>query len=123
MTEERRKCTRVLFENTCFLTGNDRRVPAVLTDISMKGALVEPEDLSLYDAGGLCDLEVSLGGSSLTLNMQAKMVHCDDAHIGIHFIHTDLDSLTHLRKIIELNTGDADRATEELTLWSTAPEA
>ena len=123
MSQERRKCTRIAFKNSCFLSGNDRRVPAELLDISMKGALVAPEDVSFFSAGGSCDLEVSLGDASSTMKMQAEMVHCDNVHIGIHFIHTDLESLTHLRKLIELNTGDPERAAKELMLWSTSAES
>ena len=118
MTKERRKCTRVLFKNSCTLIGQNGRFPASLVDICLKGALIDPGESSVFVPNEDCELEIVLGTPALQLNIQARMVHSDGRRIGMKFTHIDIDSLTHLRKLIELNVGDAELTTKELSVWS-----
>ena len=118
MAENRRLSTRVPFENTCFLIVDGNRLPARVLDLSIKGALVTQEDVSHYEKDALCELELSLEMEGVLLNVNGTMAHSEGNRIGIHFTHIDIDSLTHLRRIIELNLGDPEKTVEELALWS-----
>ncbi|MBE0387026.1 hypothetical protein PLUTE_a2068 [Pseudoalteromonas luteoviolacea DSM 6061] len=51
--------------------------------------------------------------------MEVEIRHIEEAHLGLHCAQIDLDSVTHLKRLIELNIGDDDilhRELENLTL-------
>jgi hypothetical protein len=119
MSEDRRRFTRVSFDSSCFLSDGEAEYGAQLLDISLKGALIRVEKSSIYESDKMCDLRIVLNGSTIEMNVRVKMVHRNDNRIGLYFKTIDIDSLTHLRKLIELNVGDAERTLQELFLWST----
>jgi hypothetical protein len=47
--------------------------------------------------------------------MSGSIVHLDRQHVGIACDSMDLTSLTRLRRLIELNTGDAELMDRELS--------
>jgi hypothetical protein len=48
--------------------------------------------------------------------MSGSIVHLEGAHVGIKCLDIDVGNLTRLRRLIELNTGDADLVDRELSL-------
>jgi hypothetical protein len=88
-----------------------------LLDVAMKDAMVgtnTPLPLTLGAQGDLC---ITLHSSPITLNFQVELVHSKNQRYGFKFISEDLETLTHLRKLIELNTGDAEATRSELSAW------
>jgi hypothetical protein len=80
--------------------------PAELLDISLKGALItKPTDVQL-PLNSVCVLHIMLEDSDITINMSGHVAHRLDTQVGICCDHIDLDSITHLRRLIELNLGD-----------------
>ena len=49
------------------------------------------------------------------IKMQLCVVHFDKQRIGFHCDHIDLDSMGHLKRLMELNLGDEDRLNRELS--------
>ena len=47
--------------------------------------------------------------------MVGKVAHLENCNIGIRCEHIELASLTLLRRLLELNTGDADLMDRELS--------
>ena len=82
-----------------------------LLDIALRGALVEADDANALAVGQACSLMLPLADDGDGLAMQGRIVHCNGSHIGIECQATDLTSLTRLRRLMELNTGDD-------TLWN-----
>ena len=112
-----RRFRRIPFESDVQISTAPESWTCDLLDIAMKGALVgaaAPLPLSL---GQTCNLCITLPGSDLTLEFQAEMVHQEDRHYGFKFISENLETLIHLRKLIELNTGDVEATRAELTSW------
>ena len=114
MTDEHRKFTRIPFEATVTVTTADGSWDCGLIDISLKGVLVDkPENWS----GTINDtamVELELSGSEASIRMDVVVAHVEDSHIGFRCEHIDLDSITHLRRLIELNVGDTDILDREL---------
>ena len=46
--------------------------------------------------------------------MEANLVHVQDEHIGFQYQNMDLDTATHLHRLIELNLGDEKLMEREL---------
>ena len=110
MSNERRNFTRVLFQSPGWLsTDNDSvpvqvQLPVQVQDLSLKGALViAREPLSV---GTMCQLTVPLTESLYRITMSMQVAQVQQQNIGLVCCSIDLDSVTHLRRLIELQLGD-----------------
>ncbi len=116
---EQRHFTRIPFDADVTLTEADNSSQvhqARLIDICLKGALVsKPTDWS-PEIGKDYLLSLNLGSSDDTrLNMEASIAHMEDSHIGFEIRHMDLDTATHLHRLVELNLGDEKLLERELS--------
>lgn len=111
--EERRHFTRIPIDCEAVLRCHDGdELRTTLQDVSLKGALLNrPDDYSGH-TGEPCVLELLLGET--TVSMQGCIVHSDANQIGFRCDHIDLDSITHLKRLVELNLGDEDALGREL---------
>ena len=114
MTEEHRLFTRIPFESQVHITSAEGSWDCKLIDISLKGVLVEkPEDWK-GDVEDPCMVELELSGSDISIRMDVSVAHIEHDHVGFRCEHIDLDSITHLRRLVELNVGDTDILDREL---------
>lgn len=89
---------------------------AQLLDISLKGALTTQPETSTAEVSKTYQLELSLtaAGSDVKLQMEASVVHMEDGRIGFQYQNMDLDTATHLHRLVELNLGDEKLMEREL---------
>ena len=88
---------------------------AHLLDISLKGALVETmQSIANIFRGKTCRMVLSLGKGGENISMEGKVVHHEGQLMGIECLHIDLDSMTNLRRLMELNMGDEKLLGREL---------
>ncbi len=114
--QEQRRYTRLPFATECAIIADGRRFPTSLIDISLKGALVERPAGWQGEPGGPCELHIRLGGAPVRLAMAVEVAHGGPGTLGLRCVAIDLDSITHLRKLLELNFGDPTLVERELTL-------
>ena len=89
---------------------------AHLLDVSLKGALVEcMQPIVKSFKGKSCDISLLLGNDGENIEMNGRVVHQVGQLIGIACQHIDIDSITNLRRLIELNQGDEKLMERELT--------
>lgn len=116
---ERRKFSRISFSGKCSLTGKisdkTKTWPSELLDISLNGALVccppswhTTEDTRLQ-------LELCLEGSDIVLQISGKVCHQEADVLGIKFLTLNLDSISHLKRLIQLNLADEDLLHREIS--------
>ncbi|MCF6217706.1 MAG: PilZ domain-containing protein [Gammaproteobacteria bacterium] len=113
---EKRRFTRIPFEATANIVNVMGSWSSPLIDISLKGALLDrPSDWegALGDKF-LIELDLDGGENAVSIRMEAEVTHLDDKHIGFNCLHIGLDSITHLRRLIELNLGDESILDREL---------
>lgn len=119
--DERRKFSRILFDANAYLDQAESTWRTTILDLSLNGALVEiPETFSDTQNGNIT-LEFVLPDSDIQLVMNTKIVHKTSKHLGLRCLHIDVESISHLRRIIELNLGDAELLNRELEML-TQPE-
>lgn len=113
--ENRRQFTRILFSIKATLEIGEQRFPVSIHDISLNGALVtKPDhDQSLKSQLGILSFE--LDGSDSVVEMHIAVVHETDDDIGLQCNAIDIDSVTHLRRLVELNLGDEKQLNKELS--------
>lgn len=114
MNENRRQFSRVEFKSEVFIIYDDLRVPAQLTDISLKGALISPMEELPMQKDEICQFELNLSESNIVLSIESTLVYKHEENYGLKFSNIDLDSMMHLRRLVELNVGDPDQVQKEL---------
>lgn len=111
-----RQYSRIPFHADVMLHVPAGTIKVHLVDIALKGALVRtdaPPALTLQEP---CRLVLPLAENGEGVVMKGHIVHLDQDHIGIASDTMDLTSLTRLRRLIELNTGDTELMDRELSL-------
>jgi len=125
MTEhnlENRRFSRIPFDTRTTIVGPECSWESHLIDISLKGALVvQPQDWCGAD-GDRFILEIELGDNAdVIISMDVQAVHIKEGQIGCECLDIDVDSISHLRRLLELNLGNADLLERELSaLWQGA---
>ncbi len=115
MNQERRRFTRIQFAGVARIDG---AVNAQLVDISLKGVLLaRPEHWSGAINQAIA-IEILLDAGAV-IRMQGCVTHLEDTRIGVLCQHIDMDSITHLRRLIELNAGDPELLQRELAQLGT----
>ncbi|MDP3775939.1 PilZ domain-containing protein [Methylotenera sp.] len=115
---ESRRFTRIHFDAEVQLNIHliDDIHIAHLIDISLKGALVETDrPITTYIKERSCIMTLALDNHEQKITMQGKIIHHEGSLIGLESLHIDLDSITNLRKLIQLNTSDDKHLDTELS--------
>ena len=112
--QDKRNFSRIIFDAHTHISHDDKEWKTELLDISLKGALVERPDNWDEELGSEHLLRISLSGDN-RIDMQASVAHVEANQIGFACHHIDLDSITHLRRIVELNTGNEELLHRELS--------
>jgi hypothetical protein len=114
-TDSQRLFSRVPFQAQVSLHLAGQSIDVTLLDIALKGALVatsSPVALNLQDA---CRLVLPLTDGGDAIEMLGKIVHLEGQNVGMECQGIDVTSLTRLRRLLELNTGDAELMDRELS--------
>jgi len=115
-TDERRRFTRVKFDTAATVAQGSNAYHAQVLDISLNGVLLKtPED---YELRADLPSHISIFLSEDTeIQMQVTLAHSSNRYLGFHCESVDMDSIVHLRRLIELNMDDeraAERVLEEM---------
>jgi len=121
---ENRRFTRIIFSTPVTLVANDKqpngkhangeRWNTQLVDLSLKGALlIKPTNWQAKE-GEQFILDFVLPDSDIEISMRVHKAHQRDNCIGFTCDSIDIDSATHLRRLIELNVGSAELLNRDL---------
>jgi len=114
---ERRRFQRIAFDAGTEISQGDQRWKVTLLDLSLQGVLVErPEHWSVVPDEPV-QVRIYLGFDA-NVYMDAELAWEREGLLGFYCKHIDLDSISHLRRLVELNLGDESLLERELTLLS-----
>lgn len=114
MSEQRRQYSRIRFSSGARLLVADREFACAVHDLSLRGALLAFDgDLPDIALNERCLLEITLGDTRTVIRMEGNLAHAEGRHLGLACREIDLDSITHLRRLLALNAGDADLLNRE----------
>ena len=114
MSQERRHFARVSFDAPAELVTVDARLRVSVLDLSLKGALVQLVGPASLEPGTACLLSIPLDTEEQRIVMGAEIAHLDGARAGLICRSIDIESITHLRRLIEVNLGEAALLEREL---------
>ncbi len=116
MNEDRRNHARIAFHCLAHLTLNGSMHTASVLDLSLKGALLELESAADLPEDSQGRLDVFLGQQGHDqISMECKIARQQGRLTGLECTSIDIDSVTHLRRLVELNLGNSTLLERELS--------
>ena len=97
---ERRQHRRVPFHAEIMMQSGDEEWTCNLLDISINGMLVEPPSNFTINPNNLCAIALFLS-DDVIINARARIKHTNEDRWGLEFINIDMNSLKHLRQLLE----------------------
>ncbi len=111
--DERRKFSRVVFDAKANLAQFPNFWNTKVYDISLNGALISlPKNFEINDSTFI--LTLSLPESDIEISMETRAVYCGNQHVGLCCNDIDIESMGHLKRLVELNSGETDLLHREL---------
>ncbi|RZJ13809.1 MAG: PilZ domain-containing protein [Rubrivivax sp.] len=114
MSTERRQFARVAFATGAELITTQARLHCQVIDISLKGVLLELPAGDSAPVGMPCLVKLPLGHDDIAIAMAGELAHVEAGHAGVLCRSIDIESITHLRRLIEVNLGDPAASEREL---------
>lgn len=110
---DRRRFQRIDFDAATELVQGQDRWPVELHDLSLKGLLVHRPANWSADPTQPFEARIRLSNDA-EVRMKVEMMHAEGELIGFVCRHIDVDSISHLRRLVELNLGDGALLEREL---------
>lgn len=110
---EHRRFTRIPFDADAQLYDpqNNKTWNTELIDISLKGVKLScPHDWDEdWETAEHSNFEITLilAKGDIEINFHAALKHHEETVLGFQTIHIDVDSASHLHRLLELNLGDS----------------
>lgn len=105
-TSEKRRFHRIGFDAPCELHWEEQVWTSELIDISLKGVLVRRPQGWSVPLRQPCEVVIHLDDNETGIVMAVELRHIEDYRLGFSCQYIDLESATHLRRLVELNLGD-----------------
>ena len=112
--ENRRNFHRIFFDAPVSIQSGDASYTSQLADLSLNGALVRKPEEWNPDKGETVTLNISLDNDAVVIAMEAVVSHVEAKQVGLKKLNIDMDSITHLRRLVELNLGDSEMLHRDL---------
>ncbi|GAA59547.1 hypothetical protein P20652_1410 [Pseudoalteromonas sp. BSi20652] len=114
--QNRRQFSRVLFSTDAEVIFNDHQYPCKLIDVSLHGALITKCDAFRGTTNTNATLRFMLPQSEIEIKMEVLVCYVEADHIGLKCHHIDINSITYLKRLIELNLSDDELLHRELAM-------
>jgi len=114
---EKRRFQRIFYNAEAMLAYGDLAIPCRIVDLSLKGCLLELDKPWSGAIDGLYFLKLTLS-DEISIGMQLRLAHGAGSLAGFKCEHIDIDSMTNLRRLVELNLGDSEILERELSALS-----
>lgn len=114
--EERRAFQRIPHDGEVMMEAEGRRLTGHVSNLSLGGAAVLLDEPTPATAGDEAHVRVKLC-DEVSFEATLRITWCRDGMLGGFWAAIDSDGLTHLKRMLLLNTGDPERARLELLQW------
>ncbi len=111
-TGDKRHFRRVRFNGKAGVSGVEGSCEVL--DLSLKGVLLAPAPGWDPQVGDSHEVTIALEGCEQPIRMEADVAHVEQGRAGLCCIRIDLDSISVLRRLVELNLADPQELEREL---------
>ena len=116
MTDDKRRFSRITFDADVLLSKDGKEWRTTMLDISLNGLLLNTPDNWNGVEGENYHFEIVFADSSHLIHGEIAVAHHEENRIGFQIASIDVDSVAHLRRLVELNLGDEELLNRELAL-------
>ncbi|EGQ9807819.1 PilZ domain-containing protein [Vibrio parahaemolyticus] len=113
MTEKRR-FSRIIYQAPAQLEQRDLRLNATIQDLSLHGLLLQAEGLDTLNPALLVDVGFSFHQSEQEITLAAQIVDVAQDQIRLKITNIGIESISQLKRFIELNVGNNELLNREL---------
>lgn len=118
--EEKRRFHRIFYNAEAVLDDAGTRHSCKILDLSLKGCLLEFTQPWPVLPERLYTVTFNLT-NEISIVMEVSVVHAVGSQFGFKCQHIDIDSISRLRRLVELNLGDSELLERELAALSDSP--
>ncbi len=116
-TDEKRRFHRIFYNADATLSHKEASFPCKIIDISLKGCLLKVDQPLIENQDALYGLNINLS-DEISIRMDLLVSHINGEKAGFKCVHIDIDSISNLRRLVELNLGDSEILERELVSLS-----
>ncbi|MGL1078391.1 PilZ domain-containing protein [Vibrio parahaemolyticus] len=113
MTEKRR-FSRIIYQAPAQLEQRDLRLNATIQDLSLHGLLLQAEGLDTLNPALWVDVGFSFNQSEQEITLTAQIVDVTQDQIRLKITNIGIESISQLKRFIELNVGNNELLNREL---------
>jgi hypothetical protein len=115
---ERRRFSRIIYRAPALMTQGSVRVATTIQDLSLHGILLLAIDTPELNLQQPVNIEFPLPESDITITLVAQIISISGDVIRVKIVNINIESIIHLRRLVELNVGDDELLHRELSLLS-----
>lgn len=103
---ERRRFSRIMYQVPALIRQGQNVLPTTIQDLSLHGLLLRTDSIHTLDNNDTVLVNFTLSDSDIDISLEAVIVGFDQQTIRLKITHIDIDSISHLKRLVELNVGD-----------------
>ncbi|WP_038178043.1 PilZ domain-containing protein [Vibrio rhizosphaerae] len=103
---EKRRFSRIIYRAPALLTQGSIHLATTVQDLSLHGILLSILDDTRLDLQQPIYIEFPLPESDISIQMTANIVSMKNSTLHASIAYIDVDSISHLKRLIELNVGN-----------------
>ncbi len=111
---ERRDFSRIALRRPALLESEGKQATGQVVDVSLRGALVKVSRGFAAPRGRAVALSIHLDAGDAVIRMRGTVAHRDEHTLGLSCREVELEGLTHLRRMLEVNLGEERLVRSEL---------
>ena len=97
---------RIFCQANASLCCSEKNWPCKITDLSLKGCLLQFESPWTEDLEKIYILSFQVSSGQMPITMALSVSHAVGDHVGFKCEHLDSACMSELRRLVELNLGD-----------------
>ncbi len=111
---ERRRFSRIIYQAPATLIQGNYELATCIQDLSLHGLLLWAVDEPELVKDNLIDVSFTLPDSDITISLSATLISQIERILHLKIDHIDIESVGHLRRLVELNVGSDELLHREL---------
>ncbi|AZL86140.1 PilZ domain-containing protein [Aliivibrio salmonicida] len=112
---ERRKFSRVVYQSSITLIQEIQQWKGSLIDLSLHGLLIQLSDHCEIELNNQVIAHFTLNDSDIHIIAECEIIQKTNNMLRLCISHIDIDSISHLKRLIELNVGNDELLLRQLS--------
>ena len=111
---ERRRFSRIIYQVPAKASQDRLQLNGFVQDLSLHGVLLHCDDALLFNHSLPLHVSFQLNDSDVVIQLEASIISTNNTSMRLRIEHLDIDSISHLKRLVELNVGDDELLHREI---------